>query len=188
MKRYVSLFLALAFMCLAVSASADPLFGGEHPLRLGFVADLNLPAGAGLGIVAHPKEDWAAPSLSLTYNGLSFGGRLGVKIDPLALKPRIPIGVFIDEQIGFMAQGNVPGHSSDLPSVGYDYWNNYLGLRLGRPNNFYFFIEGGPSYVAAHTGNFQTVVPSTKGLTVSDPSVSGWLVPTFGLGFTAVWP
>lgn len=188
MKRYVILFMTLALMCLSVSASADPLFGGEHPLRIGGEMDLGLPSGVALGVVVHPKVDYLVPSLALTYNGLSFGGRLALKFDPLALKRNVPIGIFIDLQGGIVGQGNIPGHS-DLPSLGYDYMNFYGGLRLGKPNGFHWNFEVGPTYLAAHTGNFQSVLPSdSKGLTVSDPGVHGWVVPTFITGFQVVWP
>ena len=188
MKRNIFLATVMTCMCVSAIASADPLFKGEHPLRLGGSLDFGVPSGVALSAVVHPKEDYLVPSVGLTYNGLSFGGRLALRFDPLALKPRIPIGLFLDLQGGIVGQGTIPGHS-DLPSVGYDYINCYGGLRLGTPNGFQWDFEVGPSYIAAHTGNFQSVISnSTPGLTVSNPSVSGWIAPTFITGFSVVWP
>lgn len=182
--------LAIALLCVSASASADPLFGGNHPLRLGFGGDVGVPSGASLGLVVHPKQDWLSVSPSLTYNGLAFGGRLALKLDPMALinHGNLPIGLFADVQGGFFGQGTIPGHS-DLPSLGYDYLNLYGGLRLGKPNGFHWNFEVGPSYLHATTGNFQSVVGNSgNGLTIGNPTVDGWLIPTFVTGFEVVWP
>lgn len=188
MRKAVFGAFAVALLCASATASADPLFGGNHPLRLGFGADVGVPSGASLGLVVHPKLDWVSVSPSLTYNGLAFGGRLALKLDPMALATRLPIGLFADVQGGFAGQGNIPGHS-DLPSVGYDYLNLYGGLRLGRPNGFHWNFEVGPTYMHVNTNNFQSVLSSAPaGLTIGNPTVNGWLVPTFVTGFEVVWP
>lgn len=194
--------LVAALMCVSVSASADPLFGGDHPLRLGFGMDVGVPSGASLGLVVHPKMDWVSVQPSLTYNGLAFGGRLAVKLDPLALinthryadghfwteRASLPIGLFADVQGGFFGQGSIPG-GSNLPSLGYDYLNLYGGLRLGKANGFHWNFEGGPTYLHATAGNFQSVVGnSASGLTIANPTIDGWVCCTFVTGFEVVWP
>ncbi len=183
--------IAVALMCVSASASADPLFGGDHPLRLGFGMDVGVPSGASLGLVVHPKQDWISVQPSLTYNGLAFGGRLALKLDPMALinKGNLPIGLFADAQGGFAGTGTIPGHS-DLPGIGYDYLNLYGGLRLGKPNGFHWNFEVGPTYLHATTDNFQAVLKNTNtsGLTVGNPTVNGWVIPTFVTGFEVVWP
>lgn len=188
MQRNIALGLTLALLCVSGIASADPLFGGNHPLRLGFGADVGVPSGASLGLVVHPKQDWFSVSPSLTYNGLAFGGRLALKLDPLALLPNLPIGLFGDVQGGFAGEGNIPGHS-DLPGLRYDYLNLYGGLRLGKPNGFHWNFEAGPTYMHINTNNFQSIFGSNaNGLTIGNPTVNGWIVPTFVTGFEVVWP
>lgn len=190
MHKIVFGAVALALVCATATASAEPLFGGNHPLRLGFGADVGVPSGASLGLVVHPKQDWISVSPSLTYNALSFGGRLALKLDPMALinKGNLPIGLFGDVQGGFFGQGTIPGHS-DLPGIGYDYLNLYGGLRLGKPNGFHWNFELGPTYLHASTNNFQALLKNgTPGLTVGNPTVNGWVTPTFVTGFEVVWP
>ena len=191
MRKALFTGLAIALVCVTATASADPLFGGDHPLRLGFGMDVGVPSGASLGLVVHPKQDWISVQPSLTYNGLAFGGRLALKLDPMALinKGNLPIGLFADAQGGFAGEGTIPGHS-DLPGIGYDYLNLYGGLRLGKPNGFHWNFEVGPTYMHASTNNFQSLLKSsgTSGLTVGNPTVNGWLIPTFVTGFEVVWP
>lgn len=185
MRRIFVTAMTLALLCFSVSASAEET---KHPVRVGFGMDLGVPSGVALGVVVHPKIDWLSAQASLTHNVLNFGGRLSVKLDPLALKPNLPIGLFFDAQGGFAAQGNIPGHS-DLPSLGYDYLNLYGGLRLGKPNGFHWNFEVGPTYLHASTDNFQAVLKSgTPGLSVGNPTVNGWVTPTFVTGFEVVWP
>lgn len=190
MRKALFIGTVLSLICVSAVASADPVFGGDHPLRLGFGMDVGVPSGASLGLVVHPKVDWVSVQPSLTYNGLAFGGRLALKLDPMALinHANLPIGLFVEAQGGFFGQGTIPGHS-DLPSLGYDYLNLYGGLRLGKPNGFHWNFEVGPTYLHATTGNFQSVVGSNgSGLTIGNPTVDGWVVPTFVTGFEVVWP
>lgn len=161
----------------------------SHPFRIGFGMDIGVPSGAAVGVVVNPKVDWVRLQASLTYNYLAFGGRASLQLDPMALLPKLPIGLFADVQGGFFPRANVPGHN-DLPQVGYDYVNVYGGLRLGRPNGFHWNLEIGPSYMHVATNNFQSLVSKTgtSGLTLGNPTVNGWVVPTFETGFTVVWP
>ncbi len=191
MRKSIVITVALAALCISATASAEEKQENAHPFRVGFGMDLGVPSGAALGLVVHPKVDWASVQLSLTHNVLNFGGRASLKLDPMALINRgnLPIGLFADAQGGFAAQGTIPGHS-DLPSLGYDYLNLYGGLRLGKPNGFHWNFEVGPTYMHINTDNFQAVLKNgnVPGLSVGNPTVNGWLVPTFVTGFEVVWP
>lgn len=163
----------------------------RHVLRLGFGADLGVPSGLAIGLVVHPMVDWVSLQASFTETYVAPGGRLSVKLDPFALMPRLAIGLFADFQGGFAAREGLP--ASNLPAVGYDYFNAYLGLRLGRPNGFNWVIELGPTYMHVNTDGFQSVISQSgnsnlNGLTVNNPTVNGWMVPTFVTGFSVVWP
>ena len=189
--------LTLALTCASgVAGAADDatntayhpdISSSYHQFRVGFQADVGLPSGLALGISIHPKIDWLVLTPSLTYNGLAFGARGSIKLDPMALLPRLPIGLFADFQAGFAGQGDIPGHSN-LPSLGYDYVSTYLGLRLGRPNDLHLNIEAGPSWLHFSTSNFQQVVSAGEpNLVVDNPVVNGRIFPTFVLGLEKVW-
>lgn len=183
-------FPILAFVCASMFASAAAnAEDGKHPLRVGFGMDVGVPSGAALGLVVHPKIDWVSAQVSLTHNAIAFGGRGSIKFDPLALLPKVPIGLFADFQGGFAGTGNVPG-TTDLPSVGYKYFNMYGGLRLGKPNGFNWNFEVGPSYLVLSTKDFNSFVNKngTNNVTVSEPKISLWLTPTFSTGFQVVFP
>jgi hypothetical protein len=182
---------------LAFSALACTLFvcgeASADPIRVGFGADVGVPSGAAVGVVANPGLDWVRLQASLTYDYLSFGGRGSVQLDPMALihdsHGGIPFGVFVDGQGGFQPTASIPGHL-DLPQVGFDYLNLYGGLRLGRPNGFHWNFEAGPTYLHVTTGNFQSVLNNAgvSGLKLGNPTVNGWFTPTFSTGFTVVFP
>jgi hypothetical protein len=180
MKKWMLMAVGMACVSAPEMAMADPV-------RAGFGMDVGLPSGAAVGFVLHPGTDVLSLQTSLTYNALNFGGRAALKIDPMALARRLPIGVFLDVQGGFAAAGNVPGHTANLPSLGYDYANLYGGLRLGRASGFHWNFELGPSYLVANTGNFQSVIGNNNGLKVGNPSANMWITPTFETGFEVSW-
>lgn len=197
MKSTIMAALAVATFAVSDAAYADDNLhpyhpdvsvATPHPFRIGFGADVGVPSGAQVGVVVNPFIDWARVEVSLGYNYLSFGGRASLQLDPMALLPNLPVGLFADVQAGFFPTSAVPGHS-DLPKVGYDYLNLYGGLRLGKPNGFHWNLEVGPTYMHANTSNFQSILSKTgsSGLTVGNPSANIWLVPTFVTGFTVVF-
>lgn len=181
MKTGIVLAMVAASALMCGAAAADPV-------RVGFGSDLGVPSGYSLGLVVHPATDMLSLQPSLTYNGLGFGGRLALKFDPMALAHNLPVGLFLDLQGGFASNGTVPGHPSDLPSVSYDYFNTYLGLRLGKAKNFHWLFEAGPTYMHVATGNFQSVVGSGSGVSVGNPTANVWILPTFVTGFEVTWP
>jgi len=197
MKKFsIGALTALAIMAVSAGAAAE-----EHPFRLGVGLDIGVPSGAGLQLTLHPKEDWARVGLAADYNYLGFGGRGSLELDPMALinirhegmvagniqtwhERDFPFGLFVDVQGGFFSQAGIPGHS-DLPQVGYDYLNLYGGLRFGSPKGFHWNFLIGPTYMHISTGNFQSVLNNTgvSGLKVGNPTVDGWVTPTFETGF-----
>jgi hypothetical protein len=186
MRKFgIACLLGLAAATTTSVASADPF-------RAGFGMDVGVPSGGAVGLVINPGLDWMRLQGSLTYDYLSFGGRGSLQLDPLALLPNCPIGLFADVQGGWQPQASIPGRS-DLPSVGFDYLNLYGGLRLGKPNGFHWNFLIGPTYMHITTSNFQSILnqvnsSNLNGLVVGNPTVNGWLVPTFETGFTVVWP
>jgi hypothetical protein len=164
----------------------------KHVFRGGFGMDVGVPSGVGIGFVFNPWIDWARVNISFQENVLSPGVRGSLQLDPFALLPKLPVGLFADFQYGFFPQGTVPGHSADLPSVGYTYESILGGLRLGKPNSFHWNFEFGASHMDISTGNFQSAVAKNGGnfgsLVLGNPSASGWITPSFTTGFCVTWP
>lgn len=187
MKKFFVTALTLLSMMVIMSVSAV-VAADDHPFRLGFGMDVGVPSGGAVGVVVNPKLDWVRLQASLTYDYLAFGGRGSLQLDPFALLPNCPIGLFADVQGGFQPTATIPGHS-DLPGIGFDYLNTYAGLRLGKPNGFHWNFEAGPTYMHISTSNFQSVLSGTNvgQLKLGNPTVDGWMVPTFKTGFTMVW-
>lgn len=188
MNKLLCSVLTLAFVGVSSVASAQETTPNNHQVRVGFGADLGVPSGIGVGLIVHPAVDWLSLDVSFQENILSPGGRASVRLDPLAVLPRLPFGVFIDGQYGIFGRGVIPGKSSNLPSIGYQYVNTYLGLRFGRANGFYWFIEGGPSYLDINSSGFSNLVSKSNGFSVGNPTVTGWITPTALTGFSVVWP
>lgn len=186
MRKFFSGSLLVAAMMVSMSAMAEDKPVDKHPWRFGFGMQVGIPVGAAIGIVVHPKVDWIVAQASVTYNGLAPGEMLSLTIDPMALAPNLPFGLFVEAQAGWALSGTIPGHS-DLPSLSYHYANFYGGLRFGKSKNFNWVLMAGPSYLSATTGNFGSVVGDHPGLTYSDPRVSGWVMPTVATGFRVVW-
>lgn len=157
----------------------------EHPWHVGGEFSLGFPSGASLGVVVNPKLDWVQLGAYLDYNYVApFGGKLSLKLDPLALLPDVPIGIFGDLQAGIFPEGKIPGHS-DVPGVGYSFESFLGGLRLGKATGFRWNFEFGESHLNVHTSNFQSVVSSNNAsgtVIFGNPHASGW-VPGFSTGF-----
>lgn len=175
-------------MAISASAQADDK-PAKHQFRAGFGMDLGVPSGVALGFVVHPASDWLTLQASVTYNAMAPGGRLSLQLDPFGLLPNCPIGLFVDVQGGFAAQGSLV-FMPNSPSVGYDYVNFYGGLRFGKPNGFHWNIEVGPTYMHVNTDNFQSWANSqfAQAFTVGNPTAQGWVLPTFMTGFEVMWP
>jgi hypothetical protein len=187
MRKGITTLASVALLCMSANALAQE----QHPLRLGFGMDLGVPSGITLGLVIHPTVDWLSIQTSLSFNGLAPGMRLGVKLDPVAhVLPDSVLGLLLEVQGGFACYGTIPGHASDMPTIGYEYVNLYGGVRFGKVNRFHWIFEVGPSHVNFNIMNFSNFMNSQFGLTTaagSTPTVNGW-IPTFITGFEVVWP
>lgn len=194
MRKFMFAALSVAAIAITDTAFADPA-------HVGFGMDVGAPSGGAVGVVVNPGLDWMRIEASLTYDYLSLGGRGSLQLDPMALinvrhqvpgliwfSHDFPFGIFADVQGGFQPTASIPGHS-DLPQVGFDYLNTYAGIRLGKPNGFHWNFEGGPTYMHISTSNFQSVLSGANAgqLRLGNPTVDGWVTPTFETGFTVVW-
>lgn len=178
--------------CITPTVIIEPrvITPDPHPWRLGFSLDVGVPSGIALGLVLHPNTDYLSLGVAFTENVLSPGVRGSIQFDPFAALPRLPIGLFLDLQGGYAADGVVPGHSNNLPAIGYDYLNMYGGVRLGKLSGFHWVFEAGPSYIHATTNNFQVVLNGSsvdQNLKLGNPTINAWVLPTFITGFAITW-
>jgi hypothetical protein len=176
--------LVTALMISSVASADDE----SRVIRIGLGADVGVPSGASLGIVACDNACAFRAQVSMTHNAMGLGGRASIKADPLAFIPKNPIAIFFDLQGGIASQGKIPG-TTNLPPLGYDYLNFYGGLRFGRAKGFHWVLEVGPTLLVANTSNFQHYADNngTTNVKVSNPTVTAWIVPTFVTGFEVVW-
>lgn len=156
------------------------------PPRIGAGADLGLPDGATVSIVARPIRSIRAHA-GLSHNLISLGERAGLTWVPLSWWASPTLSV----EYGHYAEGNAnplvrmisgdPSFSSAvLDRVGYNYANAHVGLELGR-RWFTFYLHAGVSRVtgAVHNLSAETMSQSAGTTSVSfarDPSVRLWSV------------
>jgi hypothetical protein len=157
----------------------------ERRWHLGPEVGIGLPSGATFGLAFNPFVNWAQVDVALAWDYLAWGMKAGFKLDPLALLPNVPVGLFADGRLGFLNQGNVPGQNG--LTVGYGYESILGGLRIGKASSgFRWNIEAGESHLSASTGNFNNFIQhqsgGVSGLTLSNPKVSGD-IPSVETGF-----
>jgi hypothetical protein len=169
MKHY--LMTGALFSILVISGSALAQETPPSKIHLGGELGLGAPSGAHLGVVLEPKLDWLQLEAGLAYNYLAFGGQASLRLDPLALLPQVPVGVFGEVEGGFFPVEKVPGHT-DLPGIGYDYASLMAGLRLGKATGFHWSLEGGESFLHFSTSDFQSIANKSgvSGLFLGNPS------------------
>lgn len=161
------LLISAAAVCASPrSVSAAPVAGvasePPRPSRLpvfGLGADVGLPDGANLSLVARPWS-WLRAQASIGSNSISHGWRAGVALLPFGTGPAVVA------EYGRYQEGNANALASKLlgsrPSpllerVGYDYVNLHLGLSFGY-RRVVFFVQGGPSFVRGQIHNLDQVV------------------------------
>jgi len=203
-KRTMSVFSLglLATMAVGGNAMADQPVAQYQPvqqqapkpergygkLRLGFDFDFGFaPNPANLELVLNPFEDMLTLHGGLSYNALSFGPTIGLRLDPLAYFSRLPIGLIGDVSGGSFSQGTPPGVNTGI-KVGYTYTNLLCGMRLGRNSGFHWDFLVGTSWTNISTNGFQSAISSLPpGVSVGNPSGSLQITPTFLTGFSVVW-
>lgn len=185
MKTITKLLSLLPLLGAAVCFSAPSASAQESQppakFRVGLGVDVGAPSGAVAEIQLHFWQDWLTLSPGITYNALNLGGRLALKLDPMALDKQLPVGLYVEEQLGFAANGRIPGQVG--ASLGYDYSNTYLGLRLGKPNKFNWNFKVGPSWMHVNGDLGSLVNVSSAGVSIGNPQANLWVLPTFETGF-----
>lgn len=199
-KTMMSVFACACVIAFAGNAMADQTAPtpvkqeepkpqrGYGKLRLGF--DLMFgaaPDPVNLDLTVNPFEDMLVPRVGISYNAITPGLVLGLRLDPLAYFSRLPIGLIGDLSGGWFSQGSPPSVSNGM-KVGYNYYSLMGGLRLGRPTGFHWDFLVGSSWTNLSTSGFAAQLTSLPpGVTVGDPSGKLQVTPTFLTGFGVNW-
>jgi hypothetical protein len=178
----------------AGSAAADLPPPPPPPLeaawpRYGLRLDVGVPDGAVAAFVYRPL-----PALRLSagpaWNYLGWGVQVGVAFTPIrwAVSPTLSAdyGHYFDADASFLASSaGVPEEVRPLlEKVGYDYLDAQLGLELGSPRGFSFFLRGGIAYLwtTVRGANQSISNAGASVVTVADPRIRA-TIPTVKLGF-----
>lgn len=159
----------------------------------GFDLSIGVPQGAGVGFAFEPFTHWVRGEIGVQNNLFSWGGMASATFTPI----KFPIMPVLQLEGGFFPQGTAPSFivsAADgkiLPTVGYQYLSFGPGVEFGNREHALFFIHVDASYIHASSGNFQAVVndnvKSIGNLTVANPNISGWVLPTARLGFVVMF-
>jgi hypothetical protein len=130
-------------------ASAAPVSPAPARLpRLGLVLDAGLPSGAGLLVQAR-LFDAVRLQAGPMWSGVGWGAKGGLVLAPFrwAVSPTLEAeaGYGVRADLSFLAdRGNVPKEMKPvLAHARYWFAAGYLGLDLGSPRRFSFFLRGG---------------------------------------------
>jgi hypothetical protein len=147
------LALVLALFCGSRALAQDAVEASSEAspskLRLGAMLDVGAPDGVGISAVVRPIE-WLRINAGLTTNTLSFGVRGGISLVPLStfISPSLnaDIGHYFDTSYNDLVDklGGIP-LQSDVPveNIGFNYAGASVGLEIGKPERFSFYIRGG---------------------------------------------
>ena len=162
------------------SAGARPLPGRSHHI-LGLAIDGGLPDGASATVLYRPWK-FLRFGGGLLYNYIGYGVRGGVSVlpyFPIAPSLTLEAGHYFEANANArIAQyGSVPEELKPLlERVSYTFANAQLGLELGHPDWFVFYVRAGLSRVwfTAHGADRVASSQGSSGntrVTVEDPNI-----------------
>lgn len=166
----------------------------EQDTQFGINLDAGIPDGVALGLLYRPVH-FLRVGASGSYNGFGFGARGTLTVAPFKflISPTLSVeaGRYWGADVGPLVRQaglEVPPEVAPLlQEVAYDYGNAHLGLEVGSPQRFMFFLRAGVSYIQSTVNNFGEVVQASAGdpsLEVEDLGVRV-VVPSLKLGITA---
>jgi hypothetical protein len=169
-------------------AAAAPL-GRRHDV-LGLQLDAGVPDAAGLSVLYRPWK-WMRFEGGMLYNYVGYGMRGGVSVLPyywIAPSLTLEAGHYFDANAYEKISRYTTVDESVKPllqRVGYTFVNAQLGLELGHPNAFVFFVRAGLSrmWLSVHDARAAaSSTGSTRVVDMDDPSVRLG-IPNVKLGF-----
>lgn len=185
MRRLLPLVALVPALALGVEPATAP--GGAPPYpRFGLSAAAGLPDGAVLSGVYRPV-DALRLSAGASWNYFGFGVQGGVGLAPfhLPVDPtlNLEVGHYFGADMTWLADqsAGVPTELRPLlKDLGYSYANAQLGVEIGLPRRFVFFVRAGLSYFWA-TANGTATASTTDGtgqvvtVRIRDPSLRATL-------------
>lgn len=174
------------------SAGSAVVVGGESLPMLGMVVDLGVPSGLGISAVVRPLP-WLRGHGGFAHNGAGFGIRGGVGLVPF----QWVVSPALNLQLGHFFEGDATGAVKKfivVPDFGdealqrlhYTYFNAHVGLEVGSPSGFSFFLRGGPSWFKSRIHGLEKAMNRNAdgvSYTAVDPNLSG-VIPSAELGCT----
>ena len=182
------------------AANAGPGTGGsggpEEANKWGVILDGGAPEGVGLMAAWRPLH-WVRVSAGGMYNMLSGGIRGGVSLIPFYF----PITPSLNFEAGHYFPGDISGllagplgsggpvSANELmfKEIGYDYMDAHLGLEIGAPKVFTFFLRFGISYLQTTLHHVQELLQNVAGASgptiIADDITFRLTLPSVKLGF-----
>jgi hypothetical protein len=158
-------------------APPSPSRGRTHHI-LGFSLDAGVPDGASATVLYRPWK-YVRFGGGMLYNYVGYG-----VMGSVSVLPYFPVAPSLTLEAGHYFDANAASrishftHVDDnlkplLERVGYTFVNAQLGIELGHPNWFVFFVRGGLSRVWLSSSDAANVVVTTSAgtrVTFADPS------------------
>ncbi|MBN1206808.1 MAG: autotransporter outer membrane beta-barrel domain-containing protein [Myxococcaceae bacterium] len=175
----------------SASVESEAPSGSSHKLGLGVMLDVGAPDGVGVSAVLRPLQ-WLRINAGLTTNTLSLGLRGGLSLVPLSsfISPSLNVdfGHYLDAKYNDLVDrlGNLP-LQTDLPveNVGFNYLGASLGLEIGKPERFSFFLRVGLAHGSMTINEAEALLRDVTG----DPDITAqpltfrFTTPSVKLGF-----
>ncbi len=189
------MLLTAAALTASLLATA-PSPGVEAPRRVGFAFEAGIPEGVGASVVVRPIRA-VRLQFGPATNGFAMGARAGLVLSPLQTfaRPTLSahVGRFNDGDMRglFRLQNGTAGPAATLASkVSYDFASAHLGLELGRPERFSFFVRLGATRVRARLPAMQDAARELFGATSvsARPPLLHLTGPSAQLGFVVLMP
>jgi hypothetical protein len=143
-----ALLRTFPLLCLL---AAPPARAADTELlpRFGLMADVGAPDGLAVAGVFRPL-DWLRFNAGLLTNTVGVGVRAGASWVPLraAITPslNLDIGRYFNGDYSKLVDrfgGDPAGAVDAIGDVGYTFWTASVGLELGNPQSFSFFLRAG---------------------------------------------
>jgi hypothetical protein len=185
------LALGAGAQALAQESVEAPAESSASKPWLGVMLDVGAPDGVGFSAVVRPIE-WLRINAGLTTNTLSLGVRGGISLVPLStfVSPSLnaDFGHYFDTRYNDLIDklGDLPLRTNvPVDDIGFNYAGASVGLEIGKPERFSFFLRAGFAYGSLTINDAEALLRDVTGdpeLT-SAPLTIRFMSPSVKLGF-----